>query len=71
MDVHHPTALADLEHQRVGGDERVGAGIKRAGPKRLDLSVELFGHHAHLRLRQPGDAERLDELLHPAGRDPE
>jgi hypothetical protein len=35
--VDHPTALADLEHQRVCGEERVRAGVQQAGPERLDL----------------------------------
>ena len=43
----HPddaAVLADLEHQRVGGHERVRAGVERAGAKRLDGLVELGGH---------------------------
>jgi len=69
--VHHPAALADLQHQRVGGHERVRALIQRPGPKRLHLLVQLPGHHADLRLAQPSDAELLDQLLHPPRRDTE
>ena len=39
--VDHPAALADLQHQRVRGDERVRAGIERAGAELADLGVEL------------------------------
>ena len=48
QDVHvdHPAALADLEHQRVGGHERVRAGVQRAGAERLDVRVEVLGHLA-------------------------
>jgi len=67
----HPAALADLEGERVGGHERVGAGVEWAGPERLDLLVELSGHHTDLRLRQPGDAEGLHQPFHPSGRHPE
>jgi len=66
-----PTALTDLEHQGVNSDERVRARVQRPGPERLDLSVELFSHHADLRLRRARDAQSLDELVHPARRDPE
>jgi hypothetical protein len=71
MDVDHPAALADLEDQGVGGHERVGPGVQRAVPEVRDLAVEVLGHLAHLGLRQPGDAQGLDELLHPPGRGPE
>ena len=46
--VDHPATLADLEHQGVGGHERVRAGVQRPGPKRLDGGVEFLGHHATL-----------------------
>ena len=55
--VHHPAALADLEDQRVGGDERVRTGVQRPGAERGDVFVEIAGHHADLRLRQSGDAQ--------------
>jgi hypothetical protein len=48
--------LADLEHQRVRGDERVRPGIQGPAAERLDRGVELLGHHRHLRLRQRRDA---------------
>ena len=41
------------------------------GPERGDLLVEVLGHHRHLRLRQPCDPERPNQLVHPAGRHPE
>ena len=71
VDVDHPAALADLHRQRVRGHERVRARVQRPGAEVLDMGVELRGHHRDLRLRQPGDAEGLDQLLHPPGRDPE
>jgi hypothetical protein len=68
---HHPAALADLHGQRVGGHERVRASIQRAGPELLDVLVEVLGHHRHLRLGQSGDAQLLDQLLHPPSGDAE
>ncbi|SNR99771.1 hypothetical protein SAMN06272737_1612 [Blastococcus mobilis] len=69
--VDHPAALADLEHQGVGGDEGVGPGIQRPVAELGDLRVEVPGHLADLGLAQPGDAQALDQLLHPAGGDAE
>ena len=65
---HHPAAFPDLEHQGVGRDERVRALVQRAGPERLDLLVQVLGHHRDLRLRQRCHPQRLHQLLHPAGR---
>jgi hypothetical protein len=65
---HHPAALTHLQHQSVGGDERVRAGVQRAGAERLDLLVQLAGHDADLALGQPGDAEGLDQPFHASGR---
>ena len=67
----HPAALADLQHEGVGGHERVWAGIEGAVPEVGDLGVEVLGHLAHLRLREPGDAQGLHQLLHPPGAHPE
>jgi len=67
--VDHPAALADLEHQGVGGDEGVRAGVQPPVAEVGDLGVEVLGHLADLRLAQPGDAQALDGLLHPPGRD--
>ena len=39
--VDRAAAFADLEHQRVGGDEGVRAGVQRAGAECLDLRVEV------------------------------
>ena len=66
--VDHPPLLANLEDQGVGGHERVRAGVQWPGAKRLHGGVEFLGHHADLRLRQAGDAQRLDELVHPPRR---
>ena len=49
VDVHHAAALADLQHQRVRGDERVGPGVQRPGPERLHLLIQIPGHLADLR----------------------
>ena len=59
---HHPAALADLEHQRVGGHEgerttTAVLGVESSGAELLDVRVELLGHLADLRLRQAGDPE--------------
>ena len=70
-DGDHPAALADLLGQRVHPHIGVGAGVQRPGAERLDLRVQHLGHPGHLRLGDPGDAERLDQLVHPPGRDPE
>src|SRR5512133_3280078 len=71
MHVDRAACFADLQHQRVGGNEGVRAGVQRPSPKRLHLGVEIFGHLGHLRLRQPGNAQSLDQLLHPEGADAE
>jgi hypothetical protein len=55
--VDDAAAFADLEHEGVGGDEGVRAGVQRAGAKRRDVFVEVTGHDADLRLRQAGDAQ--------------
>jgi hypothetical protein len=68
---HRAAVLADLLGQRVQPQERVRAGVQRPRPERLDLGVEALGHLRDLRLRQRGDAQLGDQLLHPAGRDPE
>ena len=69
--VHDPAGLADLEHQGVGGQERVRAGVEWPGAERGHLLVEIGRHRRDLRLRQPGDPEALDQLLHPPGAHPE
>jgi len=43
--VDHPPALTDLQHERVGGDERVRALVERAGPELRHGGVEFGGHH--------------------------
>jgi hypothetical protein len=69
--VYHPAALADLQRDRVGPAERVRTGIQRPGPERGHRLVQFLGHPGDLRLRQAGDAEGLDQLLHPPGGHPE
>ena len=71
MHVDHPTLLADLEHQGVGSDERVGSRVQWPGPERLHGGVEFLGHHRDLRLRQADDAQALDELVHPPRGNPQ
>ena len=71
VDVDDPATLADLQHQGVGGQERIRAGVQRPSAELLDLPVEVAGHLRNLRLRQPGDPQRLDQLLHPPRADPE
>jgi collagen type II alpha len=67
----HPAALADLEHQGVGGDEGVRPLVEGAVAEVGDLGVEVLGHLADLGLAQPRNSERLHQLLHPPGADPE
>jgi hypothetical protein len=55
VDVDGAAALADLQHQRVRGRERVRAGARRPGPERLYLRVQVPGHLADLRPGQPAD----------------
>ncbi|VOI55323.1 Uncharacterised protein [Streptococcus pneumoniae] len=69
--VDHAPALADLHAQRIGGHERERAGHpERAVAEGLDLLVELGGHPGDLGLGQGVDAQSLDQLVHPSGRDP-
>jgi hypothetical protein len=49
--VRDPAALADLQDQGVGGDERVGPGVQRPGPERGDVVIQLLGHDTDLRFR--------------------
>jgi hypothetical protein len=71
MDVDDAAALADLQHQRVRSHERVRARVQRTGAERLHLFIQIAGHLADLRARQPGDPKRFDQLLHPPGADAE
>ena len=69
--VDHPSALADLHRQRIGGDERERAGrIEWPVPEVVDDAVEVGRHPRDLRLRERVDPEGLDQLVHPPGRDP-
>jgi hypothetical protein len=69
---HHPAALADLQHQRVGGHERERTGLgQRPGAEVLHMRVQIGRHRRDLALREPSDAQRLDQLVHPPGGDPE
>ena len=71
MHVDHPAALADLEDQGVSSDEGVRAAVQRPAAEGLHRGVEFFGHHRHLPLGQTGDAQRLDQAVHPPGGHPE
>ena len=69
--VDHPAALSDLHRQRVSCDERERPRLGQGTVAELvDVFVEVGGHAGDLGLRQPVDAQRLDELVHPAGRHP-
>jgi hypothetical protein len=63
--------LTDLEHQRVGGDERVRASIERPSAERLHRLVQRLGHLGHLRLGPAGDSKRVHQPVHPPRRDAE
>lgn len=65
MDVDRAPTLTHFEDQGVGSQERVRPGIQWPGPERLDLRIEVAGHLRHLGLGKPGDAQGLDQLLHP------
>lgn len=60
-------ALADVQRQRIGPDEGVGAGVQ-AGPATPRPARRALGHPRHLALGQAGDAERIDQLEYPPGR---
>jgi hypothetical protein len=46
VDRHHAAALADFEHQSVGGHERERPGLGQgAGAELGHMIVELLGHH--------------------------
>jgi hypothetical protein len=69
--VDHASALADLHRQRVGGDERERPGrIQWPMPEVVNNLVEVGRHPRDMRLRERVDAEGLEQLVHPAGRDP-
>lgn len=51
--VDHPTVLADLEDEGVGGDKGVRAGVQGSAAECFDLGVEVLGHDADLRLGSP------------------
>ncbi|GAA0711499.1 hypothetical protein GCM10010199_08940 [Dactylosporangium roseum] len=70
VDVDRPAVLADLDHEGVHPHERVVRRVQGPGAERLDLRVQMGGHLRDLAARQRGDAELLDEFLHPPGRDP-
>lgn len=62
----HPddaAVLAHLEHQGVGGDERVRAGVEGSGAKRLDLLIEVLDHLRYLGLGKACHTEGFDEAL--------
>lgn len=76
---HDPPALTDLQHERVGREERERSRLGQgAGAQLLDVRVQLGGHLRDLRPRSPwhcvqGGTPRsviqaLDEPVHPARR---
>lgn len=68
--IDHAATFTDLHGQRVGGDEREGAGlVQGAVAELLDVLVQRLRHPADLRLRQTVDTQGLHELIHPAGGD--
>ena len=53
MDRAHPTALSDLEHERIGGHERERTRVlEPSSAELLHVRVEFLGHLADLALRQ-------------------
>jgi hypothetical protein len=66
----HPAALLHLQHEGVGGDERVGAGVQRAVPEVGDLVVEVAGHLADLGLGEPGNPQGLSRAGSDGGSHP-
>ena len=72
VDTDDPATLTHLQHKSVGGHERERAGvIETPGAELFHVRVELLGHLADLRLRQCRDAQRLHQLVHLPGADPE
>ena len=71
VDVDDPAAFADLQHQGIRGDERIGPCVQRTGPEVLHDRVQAGGHHRHLGLAQPRNAQRPGQLFHPPGGDTE
>lgn len=51
---HHTAAFADLQHQRVSGDERERPGVfESSGAELFDVLVEFLGHHRDLYQGRP------------------
>jgi hypothetical protein len=71
VDVDGAAVLTHLHHEGVDPDERVVRRVEGPVAECFDLRVQMRGHLQHLRLRQRGDTELLDEFLHPPGRHPE
>src|SRR5437870_6775232 len=61
-DVHDPATFADLLGERVNPHVRVGPGVEGPGPERFHDHIERSGELAHLRLGDPVDAHRLDDI---------
>ncbi len=62
-----PTTLADLQIGGIQPKIRIALVGERAGTEGLHLGVERGTHPADLALAHRGDAEGLDEILHPTG----
>jgi hypothetical protein len=69
--IHHPPALADLDGQRIDGDECVGPASNTPGAERLHGASRALAISLTWLYGQPADAQRLDQLLHPPRRHPQ
>jgi hypothetical protein len=58
-----------VAHGRVQPEIGVELAGERARSEGLDLGVESSAHPADFALGYPGDAQALDEIVDPAGRD--
>ena len=63
VDTDRTAALADLQHQGNRGDERERSRVVQpTGAEGLEVLVEGLGHLGHMRLDQPRDPQRLQQL---------
>ena len=69
-DVDHPATLAAALGQSVDPDPGGGTAVERPVAEVLDHPLQALGHHRDLRLREPLDAQGLDQALDPPGGDP-
>jgi hypothetical protein len=71
VDQHRAPALADPHGHRVRLHEPVRPAVQRPGPELLHRPVQALGQHRDLALGQARDPQRLRQLPHPPGRDPQ